>query len=518
MEGRRLCAARPPRVAARAALTTRQTPGRVLRPFPVAQGTSLSPTGRRAPSVDEGTAPGERAPDLLDFTKHLQKADEAVRRRNYDFAIDLYRQLLDLDADQEAARRGLRHATLKRFESKKSSKLFRAIGGAVPLTKAKAMVKVGKHEAASKALEDYLAKSPMDEEANLLLGICLEEAGHQRSAKAVYEFLAEVAPKNPEGLKRAGAMMQATGDVPRALEYYERALAIDPRDQDALKARKNLSAEAALASANLDSVEHSRDAVADSEQTRQLERARRRHLTREELEEDRERLEARFAEDPRDVELMTQLADVHDKLADPEAALDMAERALDYQKGDYQLVSKIGVYRGKTIKRRIARADKDGDRETADRLESELRQHEVADFRRRVELRPTDSTLVLELARRLVGEAGDGAADGTGGADEALGLLQKLPPEARLAGDVAFLKGRCFQAKGFADLAAKEFEQALEGTPASDERGKEILYNLGLLAEEQGDLEAARSRFGQVFEADISYRDVADRMERLRSN
>jgi tetratricopeptide (TPR) repeat protein len=450
----------------------------------------------------------------LDFTKHLQKADEAVRRRNYDFAIDLYRQLLDLDADQEAARRGLRQATLARFESKKGSKLFRAIGGAVPLTKAKAMVKVGKHEAAAKALEDYLAKSPKDEEANLLLGICLETAGHQRSAKAVYEFLAEVAPKNPEGLKRAGAMMQATGDVPRALEYYERALAIDPRDQDALKARKNLSAEAALASTNLDSVEHSRDAVADSEQTRQLERARRRHLTREELEEDRERLEARFAEDPRDVELMTQLADVHDKLGDPEAALDMAERALDYKKGDYQLVSKIGVYRGKTIKRRIARADKDGDRETADRLEGELREHEVADFRRRVELRPTDSTLVLELARRLVGEAGDQS----GGADEALGLLQKLPHEARLAGDVSFLKGRCFQAKGFADLAAKEFEQALEGTPASDERGKEILYNLGLLAEEQGDLEAARSRFGRVFEVDISYRDVADRMERLRSN
>jgi len=449
----------------------------------------------------------------VDFTKHLAKAEEAVRRRNYDFAIDLYRQLLDLDADQEDARRGLRRAALARFEAKKGGKLLRAIGGAMPLTKARAMAKMGRHEAAAKALEDYLAKSPTDEEANLLLGICLEEAGHTRSAKAVYEFLAEVAPKNPEGLKRAGAMFQATGDAPAALEYYERALAIDPRDQDALKARKNLAAEVALSDNRLDRVDHSRQAVANAEETKSLERARRRHLSREELEEERERLEARFAEDAKDRAVMVELADVHDKLGDPEAALDMARRALDYARDDYDLTVRVGTLTGKTIKRRIAKAGKEGDQEAADRAEAELRAHEVEDFRRRVALRPTDAALVLELARRLVETAsGDAAA-----ADEALGLLQKLPPEQRLAGDVALLKGRCFQVKGYADLATKELEQALQGTPPGDERGKEILYTLGLLAEEQGDREAARAHFGRVFEVDIAYRDVSERMERLRS-
>ncbi|MEZ5977205.1 MAG: tetratricopeptide repeat protein [Planctomycetota bacterium] len=443
----------------------------------------------------------------MDFTKHLQKAEEAVRRRNYDFAIELYRQLLDLDADQEDARRGLRRAAFERSKAKKGGKLFRAIGGAVPLGKAKTLAKVGRFDAASKALEDYLAKSPEDEEANLLLGECLEKAGHLRSAKAVYEFLAEVAPKNPEGLKRAGAMMQATGDVPGALAYFERALAVDPRDQDALKARKNLAAEAALSSSRLDEVKHSREAVVDVEKTQELERSRRRHLTAEELEQERDRLEARFAEDPKDVGTMLALADVHEKLGDVEAALDVAERALDYRRDDYELVAKVGGLRAKQLRRQMARAEKDGDRERADELERRLLEHEVEDMRRRVALRPTESALALELAARLLR---------AGSVDEALGTLQKLPAEGRLAGDAAFLKARCFQAKGFADLAAKEFRAALAETSPSEERGKEILYNLGLLAEEQGDPSTARDCFGRVFEVDIAYRDVAQRMERLR--
>jgi tetratricopeptide (TPR) repeat protein len=443
----------------------------------------------------------------VDFTKHLQKAEEAVRRKNYDFAVELYRQLLDLDPDQEDARRGLRRATLERFQAKKGGSFLRALGGAVPLGKAKALAKVGRHDAAAKALEDYLAKSPEDEEANLLLGECLEQAGHLRSAKAVYEFVAQIAPKNPEGLKRAGAMAQAAGDTAAALGYYERALQVDPRDQDALKARKNLAAETALQASRLDQVGHSREAVVDAEETQRLERARRRHLTQDELAAERDRLEARYADDPRNVELMLQLADVHDRLGDAEAALDVAERALDYKRDDYDLVCRVGNLRGKTIKRRLARADKDGDRERADALEQELARHEVADHRRRLALRPTDAGLALELAGRLL-RAGE--------ADEALGALQKLPAEPRLMAEVSFLKARCFQAKGFADLAAKEFKAALAGSDPTEERGKEIRYNLGLLAESQGDVAAAKEHFGQVFEVDIAYRDVAQRMEGLR--
>ena len=51
-------------------------------------------------------------------------------------------------------------------------------------------------------------------------------------------------------------MMARTGDSVKALAFYERALEADPRDRDALKARKDLAAEAAIQSSKFDSVEH----------------------------------------------------------------------------------------------------------------------------------------------------------------------------------------------------------------------------------------------------------------------
>jgi len=443
----------------------------------------------------------------LDFSKHLQKAAEAVRRRNWDFAVELYRQLLDLDADLAEARAGLRQALRRRHEAKPRSKLMGALGGALPLGKARTLFKLKKFDAAAKALEDYLAHAPLDEDANLLLGESLEFAGYKKSACAVYEFLAEIAPRNAAGLKRAGALMMALGEHPRALGYFERALEADPRDQEALKARKNLAAEAALVRGNFDTVSHSREQLADADETRRLERGRRSHLGEGELRDELTRLEARFADEPKDVALMLELASVHERLRDPAAALDLAERALSYRRSDFELEARVADLRVKVKKLELRAADKAGDRDLADRLEREIDTFELADLRRRVEQRPAEAALRVALARRLV----------RGGEwDQGLAELQRAGGDPRLARDVSQLKGQCFEAKGFLDLAAKEYGVALAGLLPSEDRAKELAYQLGVIAEREGQRGAARGWYARVFEQDIGYRDVGSKMELLR--
>jgi len=443
----------------------------------------------------------------VDFSKQLQKADEAVRRRNYDFAVELYQQLLGIDPDLGEARAALRQALRKRHEAKKGgSSLLRAIGGAAPLAMAKTLRKAGKNEACAKALETYLSVNPLDEEANLLLGQALEDAGHYRSARAAYEFVAEIAPRNPEGLKRAGAMTARLGDPARALEYYERALQADPRDQEAIKARKDLSAEQALQQSSSGEVQHSRDQIRDKEQTRALERGQRMQLGEDELREDLARLESAYAES-QDPETMLRMADIHEKLKDPETALTWVERALSYRKDSFDLVCRAGDLRVKALKKAIARAGKDGDEARAGGLEADLRRLEVDDYRRRVGLRPGDSGLRLQLGRRLVR---------TGDLDGAVAELQKAVADPRLAREAHFSLAQCFEGKGFLDLARREYERALEGGAPGDERTKEILYNLGAIAESEGDTGQARSFYARVFEVDIGYRDVAAKMEQFR--
>ncbi len=334
----------------------------------------------------------------------------------------------------------------------------------------------------------------------------LEACEHFNSARAVYEFVAEIAPKNPEALKRAGAMMYHTGDHAKALEYYERALAADPRDQEALKARKNLAAETALSRSKTDGIQHSRELIKDKDEARTLERRQRLHLSDDELREELGRLEGRFADAPSDPELMLAMAEVHEKLKDPEAALELAERALQYRSGSFELVCRVGDLKSKVLKKRLRQADKDQSAERAGRLEAELLGHEVEDYRRRLEVRPGDATLRMRFAMKLM------RVDDV---DGALAELQRCQSEPRVRDEALFLLGQCFQRKGILDLARKEYEQALAATKGVDERAKEILYNLGTIAETRGARDEARSFYIRIYEVDIGYRDVAEKMSQL---
>jgi tetratricopeptide (TPR) repeat protein len=302
-------------------------------------------------------------------------------------------------------------------------------------------------------------------------------------------------------------MMQRTGDPARALEYYERALEADPRDQEAIKARKNLAAETALTRSSLDTVSHSRETIKDKDKAQELERSQRMHKSEDELKAELERLEGRYAESPSDPELMVQMADVHERLRDFEAALDLIERACDYRKDSFELLARRNDLRGKVLKKQVARADKEGDREKAGRLEEELKTSQREGLEELVRLRPGDGELRLKLGKHLLRSEDP---------DAALAQLQKAVDDPRQQREAYFYLGQAFHKKGFLDLARKNFERALEGSSGNDERSKELLYALGSICETEGDAGQARGFYARVFEVDIGYRDVAEKMEQLK--
>lgn len=457
--------------------------------------------------MGRGITPKPPRTKLVDYTKHIQKAEEASRRRNYDFAVELYQQLLEIEPDQGEARAGLRRALKLRAEQKKGGKLFAKIGGAGPLAAAKTMATAKRWDSAIKGLEKYLAGSPLDVRANLLLGQCCENAEYFHSACSVYEFIAEIAPKNSEGLRRAGAMMYRTGDHVRALEFYERALEIDPRDQDAIKARKDLAAETALTQGRYESVGHSREQIKDKEEASSLERGQRIHKSEDELREELERLEGRLAENASDPDLLREVGEHHRKLGDLEAALEFIERAMEYRRDSFDLANEHGELKVKVLKKRIAKADKLEDSDRANAIEVELKTFEIALAKSLLTFRPGDSQLRLELAKKLLR---------TGDHDGAISELQQVTSDPRTERDARFFLGQAFHEKGFSDLARKEFKQALQEGARLDDRSKEILYNLASIAEATGETEEARSYYSQVFEVDISYRDVAQKMESFK--
>ena len=131
----------------------------------------------------------------------------------------------------------------------------------------------------------------------------------------------------------------------------------------------------------------------------------------------------------------------------------------------------------------------------------------IEEFATRVAEHPTDMALRFSLGEQYLK---------AGRLDEAIGEFQRSVKDPRKRIDSLGLLGECFLQKGLYDLAARQLEKALEESPGlNSERGKAVVYNLGVLREKQGDMPAAKEQFLKVYEVDVSFRDVADKVTRL---
>ena len=101
---------------------------------------------------------------------------------------------------------------------------------------------------------------------------------------------------------------------------------------------------------------------------------------------------------------------------------------------------------------------------------------------------------------------------------EAMGEFQKAQanPQRRLAAMAAM--GQCLSARGMNDMAAKKFQEALKEKPSFDDEKKDLLYQLGSVLEKMGKKEDAMDQFKQIYEVDISYKDVATKVESFYSS
>ena len=110
----------------------------------------------------------------------------------------------------------------------------------------------------------------------------------------------------------------------------------------------------------------------------------------------------------------------------------------------------------------------------------------------------------FELGERLfrVGEAND--------AIQAFQRAQNSPKH-RLE-SLNYL-GRCFMERGLYDMALSQFERALGEKSVFDEQKKELTYNLACVYELQGRPNEALHHFKSIYEVDIQFRDVAQKVE-----
>lgn len=443
----------------------------------------------------------------MDLSRYLEQAADAAKRRNFALAVKIYGQVLQIQPDFGEARAGLRKVLFQKAAQKPPTKAKALAFGGVHLLLGNLLRLAGRHAAAARAYERYLVHDPLAEGANLALGAALQRSGHLRSALAVFAAYAEHQPRCLPACRAAGALYQAQGKLPEALAMYEAALKVDPRDQESLKARKDLAAEGALRSTGIDKATSSRELIKDKEQQRQLERQERLQLSAEELEAELAQVESRLAESPADAKLLRRGARLREMAKDLPGALDLVEQLLRLQPGDAEVAELAGDLRIRVQEQMVARAEKAGDAAAAARARTALGQLRVAEARRRVERNPADLAARFDLGSGLLA---------TGETDAAIAELQQAVKDPRKKNEALFLLGRAFQHKQLPELALGQFDKALQAV-GSGPLAKEALYEMGAISLSLGKREDALRHFTRILEQDIGFRDVARKVEELKA-
>lgn len=192
---------------------------------------------------------------------------------------------------------------------------------------------------------------------------------------------------------------------------------------------------------------------------------------------------------------------------DLKGALDSLELACVKDPTNSDLQNRTGTLRLRLQELRVEEADKRGDASATEFAREALKEARAGEYRRQVDANPTDLRLRFHLGQAL---------KDLNRHDAAIAELQQSVKDPKVKGESYLFLGQCFAQKGMNDLALGQLEKALEAM-GTGPKAKDILYEMGCVAEEMGQAEQALGHFSRILEQDIGFRDVQRKIEALKS-
>ncbi|MEP4079497.1 tetratricopeptide repeat protein [Haloferula sp.] len=441
------------------------------------------------------------------------KALTAAQTKNHGYAIKLIQSVLKDAPGFLDGRKVLRKCEGNVTGGpKKKAKIFgMKTGGGLGAMKLASQVKKDAAGAVA-AIEAELEKDPYSPELNDVLFDAFLALDMNESAAFALETIRGAHPDETKYLHKLAEFYIGQEESMKAAEVFQDIIKADPTDSTAIKGEKDATARASMQKGNWGEDKSMKDMMADSAASEEMEKASRTGLTREQLEERRDELAAKYAEDQNNLGVVKDLASVFERLEDWGQALSYYEWGFSLSAGDVALRSKAEQMSDKVkeseLKELEARAAENPDDPEVKAMLEERRkagiEEAVTEANRRVEQNPTDPILRYELGKALF-DSGDHSG--------AIPHLQQAKRNPHIQSKVLLLLGRTFKAKNMLDMGVKQLESALEDLVAMDNVKKEILYEKGLMHDEIGDNEAAIGCFKEIYEVDYGYRDVATRVE-----
>lgn len=442
----------------------------------------------------------QTSPRIRDSYKRVQ---EAIRKDNPDYAIDLLRSILEMEPELDELRRELRQTQLGKLKKKKADPLssMKGMGKSMAV---KAAIKKEPGKALSKA-EELLEVDPLNPAFLEQYVDAARAAEYIVAAAVTIEEVLKVDPKNDALMETLGKVWLEAGNAHQARTVFEKLGELRPGDQNVIKWIKDTSAMDSMTKGGWEQEGDFRDKLKDEDEAAELEKAQRSQQGGGDLDRmiasQRSKLEA----EPDNLNLYRPLADSLMKNGDLAEALEVLQMADEKaNSADPMIQRAISDVTVKIYDYNIAVLLEEGDPEGSKEQEEEKAAFLLEDAADKVQRYPNDLGFKFEYGK-LLHDRGD--------LDAAIGQFQQAQRNPQRRIDSLYLMGSCFKEKGQYDIASAQLKKAIEELPSMDGLKISILYELGEVLELQGDLDQALENFKQIYAVDIGYKDVAQKIE-----
>ncbi len=308
------------------------------------------------------------------------------------------------------------------------------------------------------------------------------------------------------------------GQFDKAIVACQLASKLKPEDADLADEFKNLTAELTMARGRYDQEGDFRQSIKDREVQEKLQSQKAVVKTEDYRMSAVKDARKEYDQDPNLPKNIFNLADALTDLQEDKGekeAVELLEKAYK-SKSDFSFKQRAGQIRMKQLRRKIRQAKtaveaKPEDSEAKSRLSklnAYLNNTELEHYRLCVENYPTDLQAKYEYGTRLIRNKKY---------DEAIPLFQESQKDPRHKISSMDKIGLCFFYKGWYADAIDIFTQVIDSYEIKDDGvAKELRYNLARSYEQKGETGKALEIYRKIAQLDFGYRDVRQRVDRLR--
>jgi tetratricopeptide (TPR) repeat protein len=440
-----------------------------------------------------------------------QKAQEAIRKNNTDYAVSLLKGIVQKEPGLADARKALREQErVKASQMSPVAKIIASVKINFAVLKGKSLLKkdpAGALAAAEEALAMFL-NSPAA--LGLLADAAWELEAFDIGIEAL-EIIRELSPSNVSNLKLLASFYEAAGQGLQVLTTWKKISELKPGDLEVQQSLRSAAALASMQKGKWEEEGNFQSKLKNKDEAKKLEQEDRIVRDAGDIAEMISRLEKQLEEGDDSLDVLRKLGELYQNSNKHDQAVNVLNR----------MVKKMGAL-DPTVDRAIeksmlAKFKADADRltqtgapaEHIQKIEEKAAAYKLERAVDRVNKYPNDLQLRYDLA--IVYWDG-------GHVDEALEQFQTAQrnPQRRLS-CIVYL-GRCFHTKGQLDMAVEQLQRATTEMLVMDKAKMEALYYLGRVYEDSAKDQEALACYKQIYQANINYLDVAKRIERFYGN